>query len=184
MVTRDMTVQRYRRLNRHHAEYPLTQKAVLSLIKLLKVPVATIESRLEAVIIRADGQIEDLGTISRRVITTVGVNFIASAHMNTTELETINFHAMGTASTAEAIGDTALTEVESRVSGTQSTPAANQYRTVGTITATAARSITEHGVFSASSAGTLFDRSVFTAIALAIGDSIQFTYTVTYSAGG
>lgn len=137
--------------------------------------------------------IEDYGVVSRRVITTVGVNYTVDAHQNTTELENFNFHAMGVGATdgntndatAEAVGDTALnTEVETRATGTQSEPAANQYRTVGTITATAARNVEEHGLLSASSAGTLYDRSKFTNIALAIADSIQFTHTTTYTAGG
>lgn len=184
MHTIDKKVQAYRARNRRYAEYPLSTRAVLKLLKLIKAPVVTIQSTLAAKIVRADGAVEDLGVISRRVITTVGVGFIVDAHQNLVELEILNFHAMGTGSVAEAIGDTTLTEVESRVSGTQSEPAANQYRTVATITATAARAITEHGIFSASTVGTLFDRSVFTVVNLAIGDSIQFTYTLTYTAGG
>lgn len=183
------TVQRrigeYTRRNRRHAQYPVTVRATLSLIKLFRLPITVMTSQLEAKIIRKDGTVEELGVISRRVITTAGVNFIVAAHQNTAELELMNFHGMGTGATAEAITDTALvTEVESRVAGVQSAPAGNQYRTVATITATAIRSITEHGIFSASTVGTLFDRSLFTAVALSSGDSIQFTYTVTYTAGG
>lgn len=133
-----------------------------------------------------DCTVEDLGVIARRSITTIGVNFEVDAKQNLTEVENINFHSMGTNSTAEAIGDTGtLTEVETRATGTQSEPAANQYRSVGTITATAIRSIVEHCIHWASSgASTGYDRSVFTAIALAVNDSIQFTYTLTYTAGG
>lgn len=185
MQTMNQAVRSYTRQNRKHAQYPLGTRAMLSLIKAVKLPVVLIQTRLEARIVRADGTIQDLGVISRRVITTAGVNFIVSAHQNTVELETINFHAMGTGGTAEAIGDTALvTEVETRSSGTQSAPAGNQYRTIGTITATAARVITEHGLLSASTGGTLFDRSLFSAINLGIGDAIQFTHTTTYTAGG
>lgn len=156
-----------------------------TLVRALRIPAALITSKLEAKIIRADGTVIDLGVISRRVVTTAGVNYLASSFLNTTEPENFNFHGMGTGVGAEAVGDTALgTEVETRATGTQSNPSANLYRTVGTITATAARSVTEHGIFSASSAGTLLDRSVFTAIALAISDSIQFTYTLTLTAGG
>lgn len=144
-----------------------------------------IESALGAKVIRANGKIEDLGVLGRRVVTTVGVNFIVDAFQNLTELENIKYHEMGTGATAEAVGDTALvTAVESRVAGTQTEASANQYVSVATITATAARAIQEHGIFSASSAGTLLDRTVFTTINLAIGDSIQFTYTLTVTAGG
>ena len=92
---------------------------------------------------------------------------------------------MGTGSTAEAIGNTALvTAVESRVSGTQGEGASvNIYRTVATITATSARAIVEHGLFNAATVGTLMDRSVFTVINLSTNDAIQFTYELTVPAG-
>jgi hypothetical protein len=134
--------------------------------------------------------VEDYGVISRRVITDVGVAFFVDAEDNSVEMENMNWHAMGTGATAEAVGDTwdnvggEGAQVESRVLGTQSQPAANQIRTVATITATAGRAITEHGKLSASTGGVLEDRSVFTVINLANGDSIQFTHTKTYTSGG
>jgi hypothetical protein len=141
--------------------------------------------REAAPIIERFAVVEDLGVVSRRVVTNAGVQFIALAFLNTNEAEAMNYHGSGTGSVAEAVGDTALgTEVESRATGTQSNPANGQYRTVGTVAYTATRAITEHGIFSATSAGTLLDRSVFTAINVVNGDSIQFTYTLTLSAGG
>lgn len=172
-------------LTRRDVKYPLSVRATLALMKVLKLPIVVVQSQLEATIIRADGRKEELGVIGRKFITTAGVNYIVSCHQNTAEMENINYHGMGTNNTAENIADTALgTEVESRVAGTQSAPAGNQYRSVATITATAARVVVEHGILSATTAGTLFDRTVFAAINLAIGDSIQFTYTVSYTAGG
>jgi hypothetical protein len=181
----DPAMRRWQRANRHHAEYPFSVRAALRAIRLLKAPVMLATSQLEIKVLRKDGTLEDYGVVSRRVITTTGVGFIVDAHQNLVELENVNFHAMGTGAVAEAVGDTALgAEVETRTSGTQSEPAANQYRSVATIAATAGRVITEHGILTASSVGVLFDRSVFAAINLANGDSIQFTYTVTYTAGG
>lgn len=164
--------------NLHHRARGWKQE----LLALAKIgPVAT----LELTVRRADGTVEELGLVSRRVVTNAGVGFIVDAFQNLVELENMNFHASGTGTNAEAAGDTALqTEVESRATGTQSEPASNQYRTVGTVTYTAIRAITEHGLFSASSAGTLFDRSVFSAVNVLSGDSIQFTYTVTFNSGG
>jgi hypothetical protein len=128
----------------------------------------------------------DFGFASHRSITTAGVNFLEDVFENTAEAENFKFHAMGTGSTAENITDTVLvTEVETRATGSQGQGAsANIYQTIGTITATTNRAIQEHGIFSASSAGTLWDRTVFTTINLANGDSIQFTYNLTLSAGG
>lgn len=139
-----------------------------------------------AVVLRADGTVEDMGLVSRRVVTTVGAAAVASAFNGAFTLSTFIYHGSGTGSVAEAVGDTALgTEVASRATGSpQSNPTSVSFRTIGTITYAAPFAITEHGLFSATTAGTLFDRSVFAAINVANGDSIQFTYTLTVNAGG
>lgn len=136
-------------------------------------------------VINPDGTVLDLGIVSRRLITNNGAAYIVDAFQNLVELENMNYHASGTGTTAEAATDSALvSEVATRVAGTQSEPAANQYRTVATIPYTGTLAITEHGIFSASSVGVLLDRSVFSAINVVNGSSIEFTYTATVSAGG
>lgn len=143
------------------------------------------DSELSAVLIQADGTRIDFGVISRRVVTDAGVAFLVDCFQNLAEPENINFHDSGTGTGAEAVGDTVITPAgPARVAGTQSEPAANQYRTVATIPYTGTLAITEHGLFTASSAGTLWDRSKFTAINVVNGDSIQFTYTLTVNSGG
>lgn len=142
---------------------------------------------LRLTIIRANGTIEPLGLVSRRFVTNDGVAFMVDAFQNLVELEAMNAHGIGTGVAAENVTDAALgTEVETRVAGTQSEPASNQYRSTGTITATAPRVITEHGLFNSTtvSGSKLFDRSVFAAVNLAIADSIQCQYTLTLTAGG
>jgi hypothetical protein len=141
---------------------------------------------LTAIHIAADGTRTDLGVLSRRVVTDVGVGFIVDAFQNLVELENMNFHDCGTGVGAEAVGNTTLGTPfgGSRVSGTQTEPASNQYRTTATIPFTGTLAITEHGLFSASSSGVLFDRSVFSAINVVNGDSIQFQYTLTLTSGG
>lgn len=143
-------------------------------------------AELRATKIGADGTRIDLGVLSRRVVTDAGAAFIADAFRNLTELETLNFHDSGTGTTAEAAGQTTLVTPTgvARASGTQSGPAANQYRTVATITYDNTYAITEHGVFSASTSGTLLDRSVFAAVNVVNLESIQFTYTLSVAAGG
>lgn len=143
-------------------------------------------TKLTATIIKADGTLVPLGVVSRRLVTDAGVAYIVDAFDNTVELENMNFHDAGTGTNAEAAGNTALQTAwgGARVAGTQSQPAANQYRTTATIPFTGTFAITEHGVFSASSAGTLLDRSVFSAINVVNGDSIQFQYTLTINSGG
>lgn len=143
-------------------------------------------AELDVTIIRANGQRVPLGCVGRRVVTNAGVGAIVDAFQNTFELENFNWHDSGTGSTAENVTDTTLVTPAgpARVSGTQSEPATNQYRSVATISYTGTANIVEHGLFSASSGGTLFDRTVFSAVGVNNGDSIQFTYTLTVNAGG
>lgn len=155
--------------------------------------------RLYASVIRANGQIEHLGLLSTRVVTTAGVNFLVddwdvNTASATNDITTLKYHGCGTGVGAEASGDTALgTESttalnpdSTRATGTQSQSSANVLQSVGTLTFDASAAVTEHGLFSASGTGTgtLWDRSVFSAINVVSGDSIQFTYSCTVSAGG
>lgn len=149
-------------------------------------------SQLDARVLRSrDGELEvidelDLGS---GLVTTAGVNLMAqdySASANNQVLKIANYHHSGTGSTAAAIGDTGLvTAVDSRATGTQSNPAAGQYRTVATCTYTTARAIQEWGLFTATpTGGTLWDRRTFTTINADTSTSIEFTYTLTINAGG
>lgn len=162
--------------------------------RLTGLPVLT--SSLAIRVIRSSGQIVDYGIVGYRVVTTAGVGFIVDAFQNTTELENMKYHAIGTGSTAEAAGDTALvteltTEYTGNVRATGTTTegaGANIYRTVGTNTMDEAPggAIREHGVFdqAATGGGVLLDRTVFAAITLGNGDSLQSTYDLTFTAGG
>lgn len=187
----------------------LPPEAVAELLDQMR-GVVILESKLAAVVIRGCPEhgpecygedfclfpriIEDYGVVSTKKVTTAGVNFIVDAFQNTTELENLKYHGIGTGTTAESNADTALiTELtteynpnSTRATGSTTEGAsANIYRTLGTNTLDSGTpAITEHGVFSASSAGTLLDRSVFSAINLvgANGDGLQTTYDLTCSA--
>lgn len=154
----------------------------------------TMYGTLFASVYRSTGEINELGLISMRVVTNNGVGFIVDAFQNLTELENMKYHGVGTGVAAEAAGDsalgtestTALNPDNTRATGSTTESAANIYRTVGTPAFDASEAITEHGIFSqaATGGGTLLDRSVFSAINVVSGDSIQFTYDLTLSAGG
>jgi hypothetical protein len=145
-----------------------------------------LRAELSIVHVRPNGQRIDYGVVSRRVITTAGATQMANAMVNTFEPEIFNYHAAGTGAAAEAIGDTALgTEQSTRVAGTQSKPSAQVYQTVGVWLPGASYAITEHGIFSQlASGGTLLDRSVFSAINTVNGDSVTFTYQLTFPSNG
>jgi len=137
-------------------------------------------------VFHGDGTETDYGVVSTQKVTTAFRDRMVAALQNSTTspMDVFKYHGCGTGTTAEANTQTALvTEVGSRVSGTQATDGnAYVYRSVATITPGGVYSITEHGLFSASTSGTLMDRSLFTAIGVTATDSIQFTYDCTFSA--
>jgi hypothetical protein len=142
--------------------------------------------KLEAVIRRRDGSVIDYGTLGYRVVTTAFVNFVVDQlQTETSVFGDFKYHDGGVGTTAENITNTTMetTDGESRSAGTQTESAANAYQSVGTIAYTTTKAITEHGLFNDATAGTLMDRTVFAAINVVNGDSIQFTYTLTLTAG-
>lgn len=156
--------------------------------------VPTITAELAIRVRRGTGEWIDYGVVCYRVVTDAGVAFLVDDwDGNAQDISTMIYHGCGTGTNAEAAGDTtlqtesttALNPDNTRATGTQSQPAANQLRTVGTLTFDNTAAVTEHGVLSqsATGGGTLWDRSVFSAINVASGDSIQFTYTCTIASG-
>src|SRR5688572_27849069 len=163
----------------------LAEKVGMPIAQKLGVMVAL--GKLEATVIKADGTKVHYGILSRRVVTDAFVAFVVDQlQTETSVFGDFKFHDSGVGATAEAAGDTGIqtTDGESRATGTQTESAANAYRSVGTISYTTTKAITEHGLFNDATAGTLMDRSVFSAINVVNGDSIQFTYTLTLTAGG
>jgi hypothetical protein len=152
--------------------------------------VVTFEGELQAKVLRAGGEVADLGVVSRRVVTDAGVAFMVDDwDADSLNISNYNFHDSGTGVVAENVTDTDLgtpAGPTTRATGTKSQPAANQIRSVGTIAYTSTLAITEHGLFDNATRGTdnLWDRSVFSAINVVSGDSIQFTYTLAITAGG
>lgn len=145
--------------------------------------------------VNLDGDLIDFGLAGCRVVTTAGVNFIVDAFQNLVELENMKFHGMGTGTTAESTGQTALvTELTTQYSTANTRPTgslgelsgnANVYETVATITVSATVAATEHAIFSQASnaGGTMLDRTVFTVVNLASGESLLATYDLTFTAG-
>jgi hypothetical protein len=146
----------------------------------------TAYGKLEAVLIRANGERVRYGVLSYRSITTAFCTFVcAQLGTETSVFGDFKYHDSGVGVTAENIANTDIetTDGEARATGTQS-PSGVTYASVGTIAYTTTKAITEHGLFNASTSVTLMDRSVFSAINVVNGDSIQFTYTLTLTAGG
>ncbi len=137
--------------------------------------------------------IEDYGIVGHRLVTSAGVNAVATYLAGGAAANTFRFHGLGTGAGAAAIGDVALTtEItteyavnNTRPTGTQTNPSANVYQTVATNTVDAAVANTEWGLFSqaATGGGTLFDRFLYSVINLANGDGITTTFALTLTAG-
>lgn len=154
---------------------------------------AHIEGTLFGKIIRANGEVVDLGLMGLNIVTTAGVNYIGDSFRNTVEPEAMKYHGIGTGATAEVVGNTALgteattqynpdnTRATGSLAGTN-----NVFTTVGTNTVDASFSPTEWGLFTqaATGGGTMLDRVTFTAVALANGDSLQTTFNLTFTSGG
>ena len=96
------------------------------------------------------------------------------------------FHDSGTGVGAEAAGDSALGTPcgEARDIGTQVNTGGGVYTSVATNTYAGGFAITEHGLFSIAAGGILMDRTVFGAINVVATNQIEFTFTITFTAGG
>jgi len=143
--------------------------------------------KLSIVHIKANGERINYGAVSYRLVTTAFVTLMVDQlQAETSVWGDFKYHDSGVGTTPAATGDTDIetTDGEPRASGSQTESSATVYRSVGTISYTTTKAITEHGLFNASSGVTLMDRHVFTAINVVNGDSIQFTYDLTCTAGG
>jgi hypothetical protein len=145
-------------------------------------------TELNAVHMR-DGKVVKRRRVLDRVVTNAFVNDIVDTLQGLTtpytNFKNYKYHGTGKGTTAEAAADTALvTEVGTRVAGTQVEGNANQYKSVATVTYSGTHAITEHGLFNAATGGTLMDRTVFSPVNVIAGDSIVFTFVITFSSGG
>ena len=140
-----------------------------------------IRSELRIKVLRANGAVEDLGLVSRRIVTTAGLSYVVDAFQGLANISTFVWHDCGLDNTAESASDVGLLNPYGggRVTGAQSEPTAVTYRTTATITFSAPFTIVEHGLFSNSTGSTLFDRSIFAGILVVAGDGIIFEYTLT-----
>lgn len=135
---------------------------------------------LSIVVRDENGNIKEELNLTNLVVT-AGLTYIAS-RMTGTSATVMSHMAVGSGSTAAALGDTALGSQLGRVALTSSTPTANSVAYVATFPAgTGTGAITEAGIFNASSGGTMLCRTVFDVVNKAAGDSMTITWTVTVS---
>ena len=133
---------------------------------------------LKIVLKDENGQIKHEQEVKNLVVT-VGKNFIASRMKDTTDTAMTHM-AVGSGTTAAAVGDTTLGTELGRVSLTSTTVTTNNVAYVATFPAgTGTGAVTEAGLLNASSSGTLLCRTVFSVINKGAADTLSITWTVT-----
>jgi hypothetical protein len=133
---------------------------------------------LKIVLMDENGTVKHEEELKNLVVTT-GKAFIASRMKDTTDTAMTHM-AIGSGTTAAAIGDTTLGTELGRVSLTSTTVTANAVAYVATFPAgTGTGAVTEAGLFNASSSGTLLCRTVFSVINKGAADTLGITWTVT-----
>jgi len=158
-----------------------------------------IESSLAVRILFKGVVLDDMGIVSRKVVTTAGVNFLVDGFRAAAgfDIGLFKYHGIGTGGTAELPAQTLLAielttqyspTANARIAGSQTEgTTANIYKTVGTNTVSSAVVIAEHGIFSgvASGAITLWDRSLVSPTAsLNASEAIETSYELTCNTGG
>ncbi len=115
----------------------------------------------------------------KNLVVTAGKAFLASAIINSSA-SPFSHMAIGTGTTAAAVGDTALGSEVARQAFTTSSVASNVVTLSTTYAAgTGTAALTEAGILNASSGGTLLSRVVFSAINKGSADSLTITWTIT-----
>jgi len=132
-----------------------------------------------------DGNIKDERHISN-LVTNAGFAGMASRCNGDGAEAAFTYIAVGTGTTAAAVGNTTLqTETAasglSRAAGTASRTTTDVTNDTASLTKTFTVSgtvaVTESGVLNAASGGTLLSRQTFTAVNVVNGDSLQVTWT-------
>ena len=137
-----------------------------------------VTGELRITVTNPEGNIKQEVVVPNLVVTT-GKNFIAS-RMAGTSSNVMSHMAIGSGTTAAAVGDTTLETELGRVSLTSATVTSNSVAYVATFPAgTGTGAVTEAGILNASSSGTLLCRTVFSVINKGAADTLGITWTVT-----
>lgn len=135
---------------------------------------------LRVVVYDKSGQVKEEREF-KNLIVTVGKNFIASRIVGVGST-TMTHMAIGSGTTAAAVGDTALQAQLARVTLSSNTAALSVVTQTATFPAgTGTGAVTEAGVFNAVSGGTMLCRTVFAVINKGADDAMTVTWTVTVS---
>jgi len=126
--------------------------------------------------------------VKDKLVTTEFVDFIVDQlQTESSEFGDFKFHQCGLGVTAENITDSGI-ETDTGITavvGTQAETDHDTYKSVATMTMDATEAITEHVLMSQTAgAGTCMDRTLFSAINVVSGNQIEFTFEISFAAGG
>ena len=117
--------------------------------------------------------------LEKNLVVTTGKNWIAS-RMAGTSSNVMGYMAVGTDSTAPAVGNTTLGAEVARVALTSTTPSTNTVTYVATFGAgVGTGALTEAGLFNAASVGTMLSRTTYSVINKGSGDEMTVTWVIT-----
>lgn len=137
----------------------------------------------------------DYGLASMRVVTDVGLTFLAESFVGAHELTDLTYHGIGSSSVPESPSNTALgselgasytiTNVRTVGVNTVEGATATTFRSIGNCQVVETVMVAEHGLFTHGTVGegVLFDRATFTPVPLEPGEAIQMTYDLVLAAG-
>ena len=135
---------------------------------------------LRVVVTGSDGKVKEEHDFKNLVVT-VGKNFVASRIVGVAA-NVMSHMAVGSGTTAAAIGDTTLGSELGRVALATSTATTNVVTYTATFSAgTGTGAVTEAGIFNAASAGTMLCRTVFSVVNKGVDDALSITWTITIS---
>lgn len=141
-----------------------------------------LKGRLTVNLLAEDGSIKHTQEIPNLVVTT-GKTFVAS-RMAGTSSSVMSHMAIGTSSTAAAVGNTTLGAEVARVALTSTTPNNNDIVYVASFpagTPASSAAVVEAAIFNASSGGTMLCRTVFSVINKSATDSLSINWTISAS---
>jgi len=153
-----------------------------------------LSGELDILLLDKDGNVKDSRKETNLVVST-GLAFICS-RMEDASASVMSHMALGTGTTAEAAGNTALqTQSGLRKALTSTNASSNTITYVASFgdgqglsnetisgNGTATTAVTEAGIFNAGTAGTMLCRTTFPVVNKADGDTLQITWTITLTA--
>ena len=117
--------------------------------------------------------------LEKNLVVTVGKDWIASRMVGTAS-NVMGYMAVGTDSTAPAVGNTTLGAEVARVAVTSATASTNTVTYVATFGAgVGTGALTEAGLFNAASVGTMLSRTTYSVINKGSGDEMTVTWVIT-----